>query len=78
LESALGRGTAVLVVDLLGVSFIDSTALGALIGGLRASRQSGTALRLVVSEPRILKIFEITGLDGVFTVAPTLAEAVAG
>lgn len=76
LGTALERDKPVLVVDLLGVTFIDSTALGALIGGLRAARQAGTSLRLVVSEPRILKVFEITGLDTVFTLAPTLADAV--
>jgi anti-sigma B factor antagonist len=76
LAAAVAGGGPV-VVDLLGVSFLDSTALGALIGGLRASREADIPLQLVVAEPRILKVFEITGLDTVFTVVPTLADAVA-
>jgi anti-anti-sigma regulatory factor len=32
-------------------------------------------MRLVVSEPRILKVFEITGLTDLFDIAPSLAEA---
>ncbi len=76
LHASLTRGTEVVVVDLLGVTFIDSTALGALIGGLRACRESGISLRLVIADPRILKVFEITGLDTVFSVMPTLEDAI--
>ena len=76
LAAAIAGGTPV-VADLLGVTFLDSTALGALIGGLRASREVDVPLRLVVADPRILKVFQITGLDTVFTLVSTLDEALA-
>jgi len=63
------------VVDLLGVTFLDSTALGVLVGALKRCREAGGDLRLVIAEPRILKVFEITGLTEVFTITPTIDEA---
>jgi anti-sigma B factor antagonist len=68
----------VLVVDLLGVSFLDSTALGVLIAAHKRCEESGTVLRIVVSEPRLVKIFEITGLTELLTIVPTLDQAVGG
>src|SRR5699024_6575935 len=56
------------IVDLADVDFIDSTGLGALIGGLKRVRSHDGELRLVCAEPRILKIFDITGLDKVFEI----------
>jgi anti-sigma B factor antagonist len=63
------------IVDLKRVTFLDSTALGVLVGARRNRIEAGGDLRLVVSEPRILKIFEITGLTDVFSISPSLDEA---
>ncbi len=65
-----------IVVDLTAVDFIDSTGLGVLIGALKRVRTHEGDLRLVCSEPRILKVFEITGLDQVFALRPTIESAV--
>ncbi len=72
--SSSGKPTA--VVDLLGVTFLDSTALGVLVGALKRCRESGGDLPLVIGEPRILKVFEITGLTGVFPIFDSVREAV--
>jgi anti-sigma B factor antagonist len=74
LEQAADKVGA-LVVDLTRVSFIDSTALGVLIGIHKQCSASGTDMRLVVNEARILKVFEITGLTDLFDIVPSLAEA---
>lgn len=66
-----------IVVDLEAVDFIDSTGLGVLISGLKRVRTHGGSFALVCTEPRILKVFEITGLLAVFNVCATLDEAVA-
>jgi len=71
----VARGRRTLIVDLSPVSFIDSTALGVLIGVHKQCDRSGTEMHLVVSEPRILKVFEITGLTDLFDIVPSLAEA---
>ncbi len=66
------------MVDLEGVDFLDSTGLGVLIGGLKRVRSHDGDLSLVCTEPRILKVFEITGLTKVFAIHDTVDAAVAG
>lgn len=65
-----------LVLDLSEVHFIDSTALGVLVNALQQSQSSGSELRLVVDDPYLLKIFRITGFDGLFSIFPQVADAV--
>jgi anti-sigma B factor antagonist len=76
LQSLTTSGKSTVVVDLLGVTFLDSTALGVLVGALKRCRESGGDLPLVIAEPRILKVFEITGLTGVFPIHSSVEEAV--
>jgi len=75
LQSVIATGKTTIVLDLLGVTFLDSTALGVLVGALRRCRESGGDLQVVVAEPRILKIFEITGLTSVFTIVDSVSAA---
>ena len=63
-----------IVVDLTGVSFIDSTALGVLVGAYRHQEDAGGSFKLVVTEPRILKVLEITDLTSVFPVFASVDE----
>lgn len=76
LQALTASGRATLVVDLRAVTFLDSTALGVLVGALKRCRESGGDLPLVITEPRILKVFEITGLTDVFPIHATVEEAV--
>ena len=66
-----------LVADLSAVDFLDSTGLGALVGGLKRLREVGGSLALVITAPRILRLFQITGLTKVLAIHPTVTEAVA-
>ena len=63
------------VVDLSKATFIDSTTLGVLVGGVKRLRPNGGALTIVCTDQNICKIFEITGLDRVFTIHATREEA---
>jgi anti-sigma B factor antagonist len=67
-----------LVLDLTAVSFIDSTALGSIIGAVRRIREAGGELTLVLPSSPARRIFEITGLDTILSVHSTRAEALAG
>ena len=64
-----------IVVDLSKATFIDSTTLGVLVGGVKRLRPSGGALALVCTDQNITKIFEITGLDRVFPIHETREAA---
>ena len=75
LYEAVDRSTGPVIVDLLAVTFIDSTALGVLIGSQERGKGHGADLRIVLKEPRLIKIFEITGLTSVFTIADSLESA---
>ena len=72
----VGKGGKEVVVDLSNTTFIDSTTLGVLVGGVKRLRPNGGQLTLVCSDRNITKIFEITGLDRVFTIHATRDEAV--
>ena len=76
LTSASERGSHRLIVDLTRVDFLDSTGLGALIGGQRRAKEFGGEVRLVAKEGQILRLLRITGLLKVFAVYPNLDEAV--
>jgi anti-sigma B factor antagonist len=65
------------VVDLTKATFIDSTTLGVLVGGVKRLRPAGGSLALVCTDQNICKIFEITGLDRVFPIHPSRDEALA-
>lgn len=72
---AVGEDCPVVIVDLDGVGFIDSSGLGVLVGALRRAREAGGDLRIVSARDTVVKIFRITGLDRVFPVYTTLDEA---
>lgn len=64
--NAVEAGRVRLIVDVQQVDFLDSTGLGVLVGALKRVRGEGGSLDIVCSQERLLKIFEITGLDKVF------------
>jgi anti-sigma B factor antagonist len=76
LLDAIAKGAKHVVVDLSGTTFIDSTTLGVLVGGVKRLRTNDGQLSLICSDRNITKIFEITGLDRVFTIHATRDEAI--
>ena len=76
LLDVIGKGGKDVIVDFSDTTFIDSTTLGVLVGGVKRLRTNDGQLSLVCSDRNITKIFEITGLDRVFTIYPTRVEAV--
>lgn len=77
ISERLDAGDVHLVIDLLDVEFIESTGLGALIGGRRRALALDGSLSLVCTDEQILKVFRITGLDKVFDIHGTVADATA-
>jgi len=67
----LGEGRTHVVVDLTATTFLDSTALGALIGGRRRAYAAGGSFAIICANPHLLRLFAITKLDLVFDVIPS-------
>ncbi len=59
----IDEGSRHLVIDLSAAEFIDSTAIGVLVGGLKRLDESGGSLAVVCTNENIRYIFEIAGLD---------------
>jgi len=77
LTDAIEGGKSRIVVDLSDTSFLDSTALGVLIGAVKRLRSREGALVIVNTDQNIAKTFEITGLDQIFTILSTRDDAIA-
>ena len=75
LADVIRRGPTHLVVDLGGVTFLDSTALGALAAGARRAQTVGARVTVVTDDPHTTKIFRITALDRLVDVRRTLVDA---
>jgi len=71
LHAVCEEGVTSVTVDLRQVTFLDSSALGVLVGALRRCRERDSRFQLVVDSPRLRKIFEITGLNSVFDIVET-------
>lgn len=71
ISDLIQAGRAKIVVDLSGTTFLDSTALGALIGGRRKAYAAGGSFAIVCDNPQMLRLFTMTKLDLVFTVLPS-------
>lgn len=74
LNAKIAEGATDMVVDLNGVSFMDSTGLGVLIGGLKRVRQSDGNLQVVCTSEPVVKIFKVTGLLDVLGVVASTEE----
>jgi anti-sigma B factor antagonist len=76
LAESIEAGRVRIIVDLTDTTFLDSTALGVLIGAVKRLRSRDGALAIVNIDDNISKTFEITGLDQIFTIVPTRDEAI--
>jgi len=65
-----------IVIDLSGVTFLDSAGLSVLVGTMRRATTDGGAMRVVATSPAVLRVLRITALDEVFDLRATVADAV--
>jgi anti-sigma B factor antagonist len=75
LLQGIEQGARTIIVDLTGVTFIDSTALGVLVSGAKRVRPRNGSLDIVCNDENITRIFEITGLDRIFGIYGSRQEA---
>jgi len=73
----IANGVTHVIADLRAVEFLDSTGLGAIVGGHKRLRTIDGSLILAASPDRILRLFRITGLDQAFSLSPSVPSAIA-
>lgn len=78
LGSIVEQESPKVVVDLDSVPFMDSSGLGALMGGVRRLREAGGDLAISCTREQHLKLFTITGFGEGVSIAPTVEEAAKG
>jgi len=77
LVALVDEGVTALVVDLSDVTFIDSTALGVLISGVKRLHETEGRLLIVAASRPVVRILSITGLDRVLDIYDTRDAALA-
>jgi anti-sigma B factor antagonist len=78
-RDALGRlaSSPKLLIDMSEVPFVDSAGLGALIGGIRRTREAGGEVAVCCNRPTLVRLLHTTGFDRIVTVADTMEDAAA-
>lgn len=66
-----------LLIDLSEVPFMDSAGLGALIGGIRRTRESDGEVTVACNRPTLTRLLHTTGFDRIVPVSETVDAAVA-
>jgi anti-sigma B factor antagonist len=66
-----------LVIDMSGIPFVDSAGLGALIGGIRRTRELGGDVAVACDRPTLVRLLRTTGFDRIVSVTETVGEAMA-
>jgi anti-sigma B factor antagonist len=69
------QGKDRLVIDLGAIGFMDSSGLGAIIGGLKAARQKGGDLHIARANEQVRLVLQLTSLDQVLRPFETVEEA---
>ena len=64
------------IVDLAGLGFIDASGLAALVSGWKHARRAGGDLLLAAPQQRVLEVLTVTRLLDLFSVHPSVEEAV--
>jgi len=78
IQEGLDRGERKFLIDCTETGYIDSSGLGALVSLAKKVREQGGELRIAGLNEDLRSLFELTKLDSLFPISPTVAEALAG
>ncbi len=77
MRSETAQGPDRVVLDLTNVEFIDSSGLGAIVASMKQLSRN-QKLDLAGLTPNVQKVFRLTRMDTIFTLFPTLDDALDG
>ena len=78
LELAAAHPARLVVVDLQPVTFVGSAGLNALLDCHERGNAAGTSVRMVADHGPVLQPIEVTDLDRILEIYPTLPDALEG
>jgi anti-anti-sigma factor len=78
LEQAGGEASRLLIVDLQGVTYFGSAGLNAVLDCHKDGLRAATSVRLVAENDLVVRPIEVTNLDSLLDLYPTLADALQG
>jgi anti-sigma B factor antagonist len=64
-----------MILDFSGVPYLDSSGLGSLVSAFTTCTKAGRRVALTGVNKRVLKVFEITKVEPIFLMFPTLSDA---
>jgi anti-sigma B factor antagonist len=70
LRDALATRPDQIVIDMAGVTFIDSSGLGVVIGAFKRAQDGGIGLALRAPTGRVLRVLELSGLHHALKILP--------
>lgn len=75
--ASLNRGGVNLLVDASATTFLDSSGINALVRARERALRLGGSLHVVTTSPPVLRVLEVTGLQRILAVVPTVTAALA-
>ena len=75
LNAVRREGAPTMILDFTGVPYLDSSGLGSLVSAYTSCAKSGRRVALTGVNKRVLKVFEITKVERIFLMVPTLSDA---
>jgi len=75
LEQARAEGQRWFLIDLLETEYLDSVALGILLGTAKETSKLGGSLAVACNRPNLVKLFELTGVKELLNVQESTAAA---
>jgi anti-sigma B factor antagonist len=75
LQAACGPGVAVVIADMTGTAFLDSSGVRYLLLASEHAAKANAELRLVTESAAVLRVLVITGVDGLLKIYPNLQAA---
>lgn len=73
---SLGKGVPV-VVDMGGITYIDSSGVASLVEGFQVARKQSLAFSLAAVSPAAMRVLQLARLDKVFAFHPDIDSALA-
>jgi len=71
----LAQGQKKFIVDASALDYADSAGIGSVVACLTHIKKAGGDLRMAGANARVLRLFQMTGVDQILSLYPTVAEA---